>query len=78
MRLVHIVLEGFSVSFDEADSELIQEMQTLLSNAGCIVPESNGEWSVNFVAAIAVFCAIHNITTQGVSPRLAAELLEYR
>ncbi len=79
MKLSYIPLEGCVVPFCDVakDSELIAEMQLLLRNAGCQVTELDGIWSANFAAAIATFCAIHELTASGITPELAAELLEY-
>lgn len=78
LKLQHIALEGFSVPFVDADSDLIEEMQLLLRNAGCIIPEIDGLWSAQIAAALAVFCAVNEMSACGVTPQLAAELLEYR
>lgn len=79
MKLAYINLEGFAIGFSEAakDSELIEEIQLLLRNAGCQIPEIDGLWSVNVAAGLAVFCAVHEITAHGITPTLAHELLEY-
>lgn len=77
LKLQHIALEGFSVPFVDADSDLIEEMQLLLRNAGCQL-EIDGEWSLNLVAAIGVFCAVHQLTVSQITPQFASELLEYR
>lgn len=80
MKLQRIPLEGFTIGFSEAakDSELIEEVQHLLRNAGCTIGEIDGQWNVNTAAAMAVFCAVHSITAHGLTPKLASELLEYR
>lgn len=79
VRLVRIVLEDMVVGFSHAaeDSQLIEEMQLLLRNAGCQIGEINGLWNANTAAAIAVFCAVNELTAHGITPQLAHELLEY-
>ena len=79
MRLRHIALEDITLTFAETskDLELVEEIQILLRNAGCQIAEIDGFWNVNTYAAMGVFCAVHSLTTSGVTPQLARELLEY-
>lgn len=80
MKLQRIPLEGYSLGFSDVakDRELIEEIQVLLRNAGCAISEIDGQWNASTAAAVAVFCAVNEITTHGLSPLLASELLEYR